>query len=167
MVEPGIRSAIVPVRDSDAVPTVPGPQGSSGTERTAASPRMAGSFWTHETVLAPVGASASEARDFVRLHLREHDLEELVDDMRLVVSELASNAVKHAGTTFTVNLRGDGLRVLLTVHDSSPGMALEQPPGATSTGGRGLAIVDRLSHDWGVDHADGTVKSVWASFRSS
>jgi anti-sigma regulatory factor (Ser/Thr protein kinase) len=110
--------------------------------------------------------SVATARDFVRLHLREHGLGALVDDVGLVVSELATNAVKHACTPFTVRLRGDDRSLLLTVHDSSKEPALERPPGPTSTGGRGLAIVDRLSHDWGVDHSHGSEKSVWASFRT-
>lgn len=127
---------------------------------------MKGGSWTHATELAPVPASASAARDFVRLHLREHGLAALVDDVALVVSELATNAVKHACTPFTVRLRGDGLCLLLTVHDSSRQVASARPPGSTSTGGRGLAIVDRLSHDWGVDHGDEVEKSVWASFQT-
>lgn len=126
---------------------------------------MTGGSWTHATELAPVPASASAARDFVRLHLREHGLAAHVDDVALVVSELATNAVKHACTPFTVRLRGDGLCLLLTVNDTSREVAFERPPGSTSTGGRGLAIVDRLSHDWGVDHAAAGEKSVWASFQ--
>jgi two-component sensor histidine kinase len=128
---------------------------------------MAEVSWRHDTELAPVAASVATARDFVRLHLREHDLGHLVDDMRLTVSELATNAVEHAGTPFTVLLQGDGVLVLLTLDDSSPGVPVELPPGAASTGGRGLAIVGRLSHDWGVVRTHGTHKSVWASFRTS
>lgn len=135
-------------------------------ERAAAKPAMTGSSWTHATELAPVRASPSAARDFVGLHLREHGLATLVDDVGLVVSELATNAVKHAGTPFTVRLRGDGHCLLLTVRDSSAEVAFERPPRSTSTSGRGLAIVDKLSHDWGVDHTDGVEKSVWASFRT-
>ena len=46
-------------------------------------------LWTHETGLAPVTTSASEARAFVEAHLVEHGLSYLVEDVRLVVSELA------------------------------------------------------------------------------
>jgi anti-sigma regulatory factor (Ser/Thr protein kinase) len=127
---------------------------------------MKSGSWTHATELAPIRASASAARAFARLHLREHGLEALVDDVELVVSELATNAIKHACTPFTVRLRGDGLCLLLTVHDSSREVASVRPPGSSSTGGRGLAIVDQLSHDWGVDHTDEVEKCVWASFRT-
>ncbi len=60
--------------------------------------------WSHETELEAESASASNARDFVCLHLDEHDLSHLVDDMRLVTSELATNALVHAHTPFTVTL---------------------------------------------------------------
>jgi anti-sigma regulatory factor (Ser/Thr protein kinase) len=63
---------------------------------------MAERSWSHEVELSPVAASVATARDFVRLHLREHHLEHLVDDIRLTVSELATNAVKHAGTRKSV-----------------------------------------------------------------
>ncbi len=125
---------------------------------------MRADTWAHETALAGENQSASTARDFVRLHLGEHDLAFLGDDMVMVVSELAANAVEHAGTPFTVYLSGDGDSVLLTVHDGSSSSPVQLPPGRTSTGGRGMAIVDRLSHDWGVDHDDDAEKSVWASF---
>lgn len=125
---------------------------------------MRADTWAHETALTGENQSAATARDFVRLHLGEHDLAFLGDDMELVVSELAANAVEHAGTPFTVYLSGDGDSVLLTVHDGSSSSPVQLPPGRTSTGGRGMAIVDRLSDDWGVDHDDEAEKSVWASF---
>ena len=51
------------------------------------------SAWAYETELAAELVSASSARDFVCLHLGEHDLPHLAHDMRLVVSELATNAL--------------------------------------------------------------------------
>lgn len=156
------RSAVVPVNIPPSVPA--DPHVGAVAERSATSPAMSRDSWTHATDLAPVGASAGAARAFVGVHLRAHGLAVLVDDVRLVVSELASNAVRHAGTSFSVRLRGDGRSLLLTVRDSSPAVVFVRPPGTTSTGGRGLAIVDRLSHDWGVDRADVAAKSVWASF---
>ena len=60
--------------------------------------------WSHETVLAPEPISAALARDFVYVHLVAHDLFPLVEDVRLVVSELATNAVAHAQTPFRVTL---------------------------------------------------------------
>ena len=59
------------------------------------------SLWSHETVLAAEPGSAAKARAFVLQHLAEHRLLYLVDDVRMVASELATNAVLHARTAFT------------------------------------------------------------------
>lgn len=125
---------------------------------------VTGNGWCHRTELPAEPASAGVARAFVRDRLDEHGLGHLTDDMRLVVSELVTNALSHAGTPFTVTLDGDGVSVWVSVRDGStlapvpvadPGLALD---------GRGLAIVDEVSHDWGVATGDGGGKAVWASF---
>ena len=50
--------------------------------------------WSHEVILAAEPKSVAVAREFVSRHLVGHDLPRLVEDVRLVVSELATNAVK-------------------------------------------------------------------------
>ena len=117
--------------------------------------------------MAGEGASVARARDFVRGHLGDHGLACLEGDVLLVVSELASNAVQHAGTAFTVNLSGDGGSVILAVRDDSSSEPFQLSPSGTRTRGRGLALVDRLTHDWGVEHWNSTSKSVWARFLTS
>jgi hypothetical protein len=99
-------------------------------------------------------------------HLVEHRLLYLVDDIRLVASELAANAVVHARTTFTVSLEGRARSVLLTVRDRSqaPLQAPDAPPQALAMTGRGLAIVNAISESWGVTGWEGDSKAVWASF---
>src|SRR4051812_46208746 len=54
------------------------------------------------------------------------------DAVALVVSELASNAVQHGGSRFTVTLRGDGGRVRVEVTDFGEGVpaAVAAAPGA-------------------------------------
>jgi GAF domain-containing protein len=111
--------------------------------------------------------------------------DDLVQDARVVLSELMSNGVLHARTELQVMvsvLRGGGLRV--EVHDASslpvlppmefpetPGSLLDEPPPAESVGddwaapsatGRGLAMVRALASTWGwfPDAAGGKV--VWA-----
>jgi len=125
------------------------------------------SLWSHETVLAAEPGSAAKARAFVLQHLAEHRLLYLVDDVRMVASELATNAVLHARTAFTVTLEGRVRSVLLTVRDGSP--TSPEPSGAASPGlattGRGLFIVKVISESWGVTGWRGDTKSVWASFQ--
>ncbi len=121
--------------------------------------------WSYETALSAEPASALRARDFVRQHLVVHDLLHLVDDIRLTVSELATNAVQHAQTPFTVTLQEAGSSVLLTVKDGSPkALAPANAPDPLGLAGRGLSIVDGLSRDWGVTTGQDGTKSVWACF---
>ena len=63
-----------------------------------------GTPWWHESAFPAEMGSVSAARNFVRLHLTEHDLRWLVDDARVVVNEFATNAVLHAPTPFAVAL---------------------------------------------------------------
>lgn len=120
--------------------------------------------WSHEIVLAAEPVSASKARDFIRQHLVAHDLGYLVEDVRLVVSELATNAMVHARTPFVVTLSGmDGV-LLLDIQDGSPSVPARAASNVMDMGGRGLVLVELLSREWGVTaNADGS-KSVWASF---
>jgi anti-sigma regulatory factor (Ser/Thr protein kinase) len=86
------------------------------------------------------------------------------DTAVVVASELATNAVVHAGTTYAVELYvGDPVRIEVT--DSGPPAPLfvlpvrrRRPQG---DGGWGLAIVAGLASKWGVDWLEGG-KIVWA-----
>lgn len=122
--------------------------------------------WSHETVLAAEPTSAALARDFVLLHLVAHDLSHLVADVQLVASELASNAVAHARTPFSVTLSGANTSVLLAIQDESTSIPVRSAPDVMAIGGRGLMIVELLSQDWGTSTDGHGFKSVWASFPS-
>ena len=120
--------------------------------------------WSYETELAAEGSSASHARAFVCAHLSAHGLTHLVEDIELVVSELATNAMVHACTPFTVILGASENTVSLRVLDGSHVGPTLVVASALETNGRGLVIVQALSRDWGVTaHASGG-KSVWAEF---
>lgn len=121
-------------------------------------------LWSHETRFTPVTTSASEARAFVRLHLHEHHLPYLVDDIRLVVSELVTNSVLHARTPLTVTIQAMPACVMLTVHDESPSTPVTAVRNMDATGGRGMDVVEQCSSDWGVTPGIKGDKSVWASF---
>lgn len=88
----------------------------------------------------------------------------VIDDAVYVVSELATNAVRHVGAPFSVavRLRPRDRLLRLSVRDASrTGLdAVEAEPG------RGLGLVARLARDWGVEVAtDG--KIVWAELVSA
>ncbi len=87
----------------------------------------------------------------------------LLHDARLVITELAANAVAHARSPFSVSVRSDRTSVRIRVRDRSrvvPAMRGDTP---ATPSGRGLRLVAALSSRWGVDlAADGKV--VWAEF---
>ena len=88
----------------------------------------------------------------------------LLADAQLVLSELASNAVLHASSGFSVAVRSTDGGVRLSVRDSSPAApAVRDAPSEAS--GRGLRIVSTVASSWGVEPApDGKV--VWAELRA-
>jgi anti-sigma regulatory factor (Ser/Thr protein kinase) len=120
--------------------------------------------WLHEAELAGNAASVADARNFVVGLLCHHNLPELVDDVELVVSELATNAIVHAETVFTVILRATGEFVVLEVRDGAQAGPVLRAPAALDINGRGIAIVQALSRDWGVNHYEAGGKAVWAEF---
>jgi anti-sigma regulatory factor (Ser/Thr protein kinase) len=87
-----------------------------------------------------------------------------LDDARIVVTELAANAVLHAGSPFSVSVRGDGARLRIGVRDHSRAMPEPQEPSAVRLSGRGLQLIAAIAGRWGVEPlADGKV--VWAELR--
>jgi PAS domain S-box-containing protein len=112
-------------------------------------------------------ASAPAARRFLRQRCREWSIPRGVDTAELLVSELVTNAVVHAGTPLEVcvELRGPTLRVTVSDDDGrrpAPPATLGVPPGRMSTGGRGLAVVEALADRWGtVPDPAGPGKRVW------
>jgi anti-sigma regulatory factor (Ser/Thr protein kinase) len=77
-------------------------------------------------------------------------LPERRSDVLVLVSELATNAVTHAGTEFEVTLVASpaGLRVEVT--DAGAGEARIRPLELGESFGRGLRLVDSLAGSWGV-----------------
>lgn len=84
------------------------------------------------------------------------------DDVTLLVSELATNALRHGGAPTVVELRTDGAAYVLDVADHDTGtppvVAGARAPG---DGGFGLLIARRLADDVGW-YATRTTKHVWA-----
>ena len=111
---------------------------------------------------API--SASLARAFVTARLIDHRLLYLVDPVRLVASQLATNALVHAQTAFRLTLASPGQTVVLTVRDDSRSLPARRAPQALDATGRGLEIVDIISLRWGIDKDRAGAKAVWASF---
>ena len=85
----------------------------------------------------------------------------VVDDLLLLVSELVTNAVVHAGSPAVVRLDSDVRRIKVAVADRDAERAPSVvEPDAQSASGRGVLLVDRLAARWGVEpRSEGKV--VW------
>lgn len=83
-----------------------------------------------------------------------------------MTSELATNAMLHARTPFTVSLEQLVRVLLLTVEDGSASTPELVDARDMDTHGRGLFLVEHTSHDWGVRKGPEGTKSVWASFET-
>jgi anti-sigma regulatory factor (Ser/Thr protein kinase) len=76
----------------------------------------------------------------------------VVDDLLLLVSELVTNAVVHAGSPAVVRLDADIKRIKVAVADRDADKAPSVvEPDPLSSSGRGVLLVDRLAARWGVE----------------
>ncbi len=103
-----------------------------------------------KTRLAADASAPGAARAFVAAQLdpSTQPKDVTVDDVVLVTSELVTNAVKAGGTTLEVELRSTPQRVELVVTDDGAGWPAPADATETDTTGRGLRIVDHLTHSW-------------------
>ena len=79
--------------------------------------------------------------------------------MRLLVTELVANSVRHAGLDetdrITLMLELSDTRVRVEVRDPGRGFAFPvRPQKLTAEGGRGLQIVAAIAHRWGVERSE-------------
>lgn len=108
-------------------------------------------------------ASVPAARRTVQRWLLDRRVSDgTVERIRLVVTELADNAVRHARTPFRlrVALQGDSVRV--EVADGDRRLPMPSRPAPEAVSGRGLWLVSRLAHRWGA-HPSAGGKVVWAT----
>jgi anti-sigma regulatory factor (Ser/Thr protein kinase) len=145
-----------------------------------------------ELVLGALPGAVPCARLHARLLLWEWGLTSLADNVELIVSELATNALRASaegnsghprydaqGRQLSIGLRlaADDQQVLVEVWDSDP--APPAPRGVSGDGetGRGLLMVEAVSREWGYYYPPAqppsgplprqAVKVVWALIQPS
>lgn len=108
----------------------------------------------------PAGLSAREARRFVRRLLVEAGHPDWVEAAELAVSEVVTNVVLHAHTTFelTVRLAADHVRV--EVLDRNPVLPRQRGYDDEATTGRGMTLVEAVTDAHGITPLDDG-KVVW------
>jgi len=103
-------------------------------------------------VLSPNRRAGSQAREAIRQRFSETLLSTTLGDLFSVITELVNNSVQHGpGKPITVTLVPSGGSIRGEVADQgNPANAIPELKEATATGGRGLALVDKLTARWGV-----------------
>jgi anti-sigma regulatory factor (Ser/Thr protein kinase) len=119
---------------------------------------------TVDVRLHPVAGSVPQARAALDV-LRDAVSEDRLEDLRLVVSELVTNSIRHAGleASSMISLRVSTTAAVIRVeiHDDGPGFdATVQPASMYQESGWGLYLIAQLSDRWGATtDAGGT--TVW------
>ena len=109
--------------------------------------------------LPPQADSPARARQYVERVLAHRCPPAIVEAASLLVSELVTNAVRHAGTTLTLKITSGRDKVRIEVRDHSERMPEMRVP-RSGASGRGLLLVDRIAQSWGTQpEPDG--KTVW------
>lgn len=90
---------------------------------------------------------------------------EVRDAAELMISELTTNCVRHAGTEFEVTVDATQ-QVHIAVTDAGAGNPQVLSPAPTDLTGRGLLIVSTLASRWGVIPA-APGKTVWFTLELS
>ena len=95
--------------------------------------------------------------------------QETVELLKLTATELVTNSTRHSGTDrVVVFVRVDEPSLLIKVCDRGPGVDTKiKEPEPFAEGGRGLFLVESLTHSWGTSQLDidGSQWScVWACF---
>ena len=119
-----------------------------------------------ERRLPPASSSVGAARDIVRDLLDSSGRDDLVEPATLLVSEVVTNAILHAGTEIEVRAALDESGLRVEVGDGSEHLPTRRRYATTAGTGRGLMLLEQLVDDWGVTrHVDG--KTVWFHLATS
>jgi anti-sigma regulatory factor (Ser/Thr protein kinase) len=109
----------------------------------------------HRATLELVPEAASRARAIVNDELAGSVSPQTLEDATLLVSELVTNAVRHALRAgveeVELRIRSEPQRVRVMVSDPGGGfVAAPRLPTASESSGWGLYLVDRIADRWGV-----------------
>lgn len=113
----------------------------------------------------PEPTAVSRARRFARDTMRAWGIEDSqAGDAVLLVSELVTNVVQHAGTRARLTLRLEDGALEVEVADWHPARTLPDPPSTIDNQwterGRGLLLPTALAQTWGVTYT-ATTKTTW------
>jgi anti-sigma regulatory factor (Ser/Thr protein kinase) len=102
-----------------------------------------------------------EARHVVRERLNGELPDRRLSDVELLVSELATNSIRHSGASVDgeisveADLTDDCVRLRLCDHGRGFDQPAQLEPRIDGDGGFGLLLLDRLSDRWGIQRNGG------------
>lgn len=116
-----------------------------------------------ERVELPHGPQGpGRARQAVAAWAERFGMQAISDDLALIVSEMVTNAVRHADAPVHLEVEADGPTLLVAVADGSPHEPQPREADEDAEGGRGLLLVDLLASEHGV-RPEPPGKTVWAA----
>lgn len=114
------------------------------------------------------------ARDLVMTTVRDWGMSRLAGDVELVVSELVTNALRHASVcadgmsgyenVIQLSAMRRGAELICAVRDGSENLPTRREPDFMAETGRGLHLVSCFSRRWGAVPTITGGKFVWALF---
>jgi anti-sigma regulatory factor (Ser/Thr protein kinase) len=110
--------------------------------------------------LRPQPQQVAAARRFTRETLTAWQHTELADTASLLVSEILTNAVRHARQAISLRLQHTAREVIAEITDDNPRLPQLILLAPTDESGRGLTLVEALAGTWGA-RPSGTGKTVW------
>ena len=110
--------------------------------------------------LEPRLDTSSVARGHVRSRLLAWGLDDLVDPVLLLTSEVVTNALLHSGTRLVLTVARDGAGVRVEVADGSAVPPVQRRHSTSASTGRGVQLLEAVADEWGWT-ATSTGKLVW------
>jgi anti-sigma regulatory factor (Ser/Thr protein kinase) len=104
--------------------------------------------------------SVPAARRFATAVLRGTS-SEILEAIELMVSELATNCIRHTNSCFDLTITRSGRNIRVEATDHAGGTPTMRSPKPTDPSGRGLKIIDMLAAGWGVQSEADAGKTVW------
>ena len=108
----------------------------------------------------PDSAAPGDARRMSRQALVDWELEDFAPVVELLVSEVVTNAVRHAASEGEIQLHVHEHVLRVEVTDAVGGRPQPRHPAPEDPSGRGLAIVESVASRWGVEPLP-VGKTVW------
>ncbi|MEE1782863.1 SpoIIE family protein phosphatase [Streptomyces sp. SP17BM10] len=110
--------------------------------------------------LPAVPTSSAEARVFVEKVLGSWNHGHLTDDVKLLTSEVLTNAIQHGKGPVRLHLRCHPAELVVEVTDHSPHLPHPRLAETDEESGRGLTLVEAIAHRWGTRPAE-LGKTTW------